>query len=116
VSHHLRKLRVNGILKVRVEGQKRIYSIADPEILEILERCARTVERIAELPLGEVGKKRVERELGELQPQREEEFLELVKKFEREFTLLYGKTIGKRIAEEMRKVVRKNLKVSPKSF
>lgn len=37
ISHHLQRLRECGLIHKRVEGQKRIYSLADPSIKETLK-------------------------------------------------------------------------------
>ncbi|MFW6186016.1 MAG: ArsR/SmtB family transcription factor [Halobacteriota archaeon] len=46
ISHHLQRLRECGLIQKRVEGQKRIYSLADPTISEVIKRIRELSHRV----------------------------------------------------------------------
>lgn len=46
ISHHLQRLRECGLIQKRVEGQKRIYSLADPYISDTIKRIRELSQRL----------------------------------------------------------------------
>lgn len=46
ISHHLQRLRECGLIHKRVVGQKRIYSLSDPSIKDMLKRVRELSERM----------------------------------------------------------------------
>lgn len=102
-SHHLRKLRRYGIVRSRVDGKRRMYSVSHPGILELVEESSEVMKKIAEKPLGVVGKEKVETKIHESKPNSIEDVLKVVSEFEREFTILFGEKFARKIAEDMRR-------------
>ncbi|MBM4236094.1 MAG: winged helix-turn-helix transcriptional regulator [Firmicutes bacterium] len=45
-SRHLALLKKEGLLRSRKEGLKVIYWVTDPQVYEIIDRCAESVRRI----------------------------------------------------------------------
>jgi ArsR family transcriptional regulator len=46
VSHHLGKMKRAGVLKSRVAGQMRFYSVSNPVILELVEKAGEIAKDI----------------------------------------------------------------------
>lgn len=107
VSHHLRKLRRDGIVRCRVDGKRRMYSVSHPGILELVEKSSEVMKKIAEKPLGVVGREKVEAKIYDSKPKSREDVLKVVSEFEREFTILFGEKFARKIAEEMRRELKR---------
>ncbi|MCS4542468.1 MAG: metalloregulator ArsR/SmtB family transcription factor [Euryarchaeota archaeon] len=106
VSHHLQKLREEGFVRSKAEGQQRIYTISDPRILFLIEKTADALRYVAREPLGITGEKKIEKQIKTGKLHSKEELLKEISSFEREFTLLFGETMARKMAVQMRKVVK----------
>lgn len=106
LSHHLQKLRENGLVRSRTEGKQRIYTISSPEILAAIERATNAFKHIATEPLGITGEKMIENGILSGNLKSKKELLESISSFEKEFTLLFGGPIARKMVRQMRKVAK----------